>query len=225
NNAYREKVINVYKAMRGTYPFDSISDRDANLDNFTSFFKVGGTLDSFYEAYLQPFVTRAGQMRGIMGRSLPISGQAVKQLERANRVQDAFFMSGRELGISFLLEPYALDAGLKRVNFISTGKTVSYWHGPVIGAAFTWPAEGGASSESVLETIGLDGRGQRFTTRGEWSLFRLFKGATIKRQSGNTCLLEVQQNGKWAQFLIQFRNKVNPFDPSVCSFSLPDSLL
>jgi len=226
NKAYQEKVINVYnRGMRDTYPFNTTSDQDVNLEDFASFFRAGGILDSFQDAYLQPFITRSGQLRSIMGRSLPISSFAVEQLERANRVQNAFFMSGRELGISFLLEPYALDAGLKQINFTSTGKSVSYWHGPVTGAAFSWPAEGGASSQSILETIDLNGITTRHTTRGEWSLFRLLKGATIKRQSGNTCLLEVQQNGKWAQFLIQFRNKVNPFDPLVCSFSLPNSLL
>jgi type VI secretion system protein ImpL len=196
-----------------------------NLDDFASFFRAGGTLDSFHDACLQPFVTRSGQLRSIMGRTLPISSQTILQLQRANRVQDAFFMSGRDLGINFLLEPYALDTGLKQVNLVNAGKTVSYWHGPVTGASFTWPPEGGLSSQAVLETTDLNGITTRHTARGDWSLFRLFKGAIIKRQSGNTCLLEVQQNGKWAQFLIQFRNKANPFDPSVCSFLLPDSLL
>lgn len=224
NKAYREKVISVYnRGMRGRYPFNTASDRDVNLDDFAAFFKAGGTLDSFHDTYLQPFITRTGQLRSIMGRTLPVSSQAVVQLHRANRVQNAFFMSGRELGISFLMEPYALDTNLKQVNLSNAEKTISYWHGPVTGASFSWPPDGGAS-QSVLETIDLNGIATRRTARGDWALFRLFKGATIKRQSGNTCLLEVQQNGKWAQFLIQFRNKVNPFDPSVCSFTLPESL-
>lgn len=225
NKAYQDKVISVYnRGMRGRYPFDPSSDRDVNLDEFATFFRAGGTLDSFHDTYLQPFVTRTGQMRSIMGRTLPVSSQAVVQLNRANRVQDAFFMSGRELGINFLLEPHALDTQLKQVNLINAGKTVSYWHGPVDGSSFTWPEERGVSSQGILETVDLNGITTRHSVRGDWALFRLFKGATIKRQSGNTCLLEVQQNGKWSQFLVQFRNKANPFDPSVCSFILPESL-
>ena len=225
NKAYQERVISAYnRSMRGSYPFNPASDRDVNLDEFASFFRTGGILDNFHDTYLQPFITRTGQLRSIMGRTLPVSSQAVVQLHRANRVQEAFFMSGRELGINFLLEPHALDTSLKQVNLVNAGKTVSYWHGPVSGASFTWPPEGGVSSQGVLETVDLNGITTRHTARGDWSLFRLFKGATIKRQSGNTCLLEVQQNGKWAQFLIQFRNRANPFDPSVCSFNLPESL-
>jgi type VI secretion system protein ImpL len=139
-------------------------------------------------------------------------------------VQDAFFMSGRELGVQFLMEPHALDAQLKQVTLTSDGKTLNYWHGPVNGASFSWPSANGQGVSSSLETTDLNNITVRRVTRGEWSLFRLFRGATIQRQSGNVCLLEVQQNDRWVQFLIQFRNKVNPFDPTVCEFALPESL-
>ncbi len=223
NRSYQERVIGTYaKNLRPYYPFNVNADRDVNLDDFSEFFRSGGTLDNFHDAYLRPFVTKSGSLRGIMGRTLPVSGQAVAQLQRANRVQEAFFMSGRELGINFLMEPYALDETVKQVSLGNAGKGLSYWHGPVQGAAFTWPAGGG---QAYMELTDLNGIATKTDTRGEWALFRLFQGGSIKRQDGNTCLIEVQRNGKWAQFLIQFRNKANPFDPSVCSFALPDTLL
>lgn len=225
NRAYQEKVVSVYnRNLRGSYPFNPVSDRDVNLDDFATFFRSGGILDGFHDAYLQPFVTKTGQLRSIMGRTLPVSSQAVIQLHRANRVQNAFFMYGKEPSIHFLLEPYALDPSLKQVSLVNAGKTVSYWHGPVIGTSFTWPADND-SSLGALEMTDLNGITTRRTARGDWALFRLFKGATIRRRAGNTCLLEVRVNGKWAQFLIQFRNRANPFDPAVCSFMLPESLL
>ncbi len=226
NRAYQERVVSTYnRNLRSLYPFNSHSDRDVNLDDFAEFFRAGGVLDNFHDAYLRPFISKNGALRGIMNRTLPVSSQAVIQLQRANRVQDAFFMSGRELGINFLMEPYALDATLKQVNLSSGGKTLSYWHGPVQGAGFSWPAGTGQATYASLELSDLSGVNAKVETKGEWALFRLFRGGSIKRQEGNTCLLEVQRNGKWAQFLIQFRNRVNPFDPHVCSFALPESLL
>ena len=226
NRAYQEQVVSSYdKNLRTNYPFNVQADKDANLDDFTAFFRAGGILDSFHDSHLRPFVTRSGTLRSIMGRTLPLSSQAVVHLQRANRVQDAFFMSGRELGISFLMEPYALDATLRQVTLVHGGKTLKYWHGPVQGAAFTWPATTGQGELSVLETGDLSDIKARSTARGDWALFRLLQRGIIKRQEGNTCLIEVQQNDKWAQFLIQFRNKANPFDPAVCSFSLPETLL
>lgn len=226
NQAYQERVITLYdKNLRPRYPFNSDSPRDANLDDFAAFFRSGGVLDSFHDAYLRPFITRTGALRPIMGRYMPLSSQAVINLQRANRVQEAFFMSGRELGITFLMEPHALDATLKQVNLTNAGKELSYLHGPVRGASFTWPADSGRAPQATLETVDLHGISSQTTARGEWALFRLLRGGSIKRQEGNTCLIEVHQQGKWAQFLIQFRNRVNPFDPAVCTFNLPQSLL
>jgi type VI secretion system protein ImpL len=226
NRAYQDQVISVYnKNLRASYPFNVHADKDVNLDDFAAFFRGGGVLDSFHDTYLRPFITRTGTLRGIMGRTLPVSSQAIVQLQRANRVQDAFFMSGRELGISFLMEPYALDATLKQVSLSHAGKTLKYWHGPVQGAGFTWPTAAGQTDLAVLETGDLNGINGETSARGEWALFRLLQRGSVKRQEGNTCLVELQQNDKWAQFLIQFRNKANPFDPAVCSFSLPETLL
>jgi type VI secretion system protein ImpL len=226
NRSYQDNVISVYaKNLRSHYPFNVHADKDVNLEDFAAFFRGNGVLDTFYDAHLRPFISRSGTLRSIMGRTLPVSSKAVVQLQLANRVQDAFFMSGRELGISFLMEPYALDAGLKQVSLNHGGKTLKYWHGPVQGAGFTWPPPTGQTDLTTLETSDLKGVNATFTTRGDWALFRLFQKGSIKRQEGNTCLLEVLHNDRWAQFLIQFRNKANPFDPAVCSFALPETLL
>lgn len=222
NRSYQQRVVHVYESeLSPYYPFNSQSDKDANLDSFAAFFKAGGTLDSFFDAHLRPFVNSNGTLRSIMGRTLPLSSQALAQLTRANRVQSAFFSSGRDLGINFTMEPYALDATLKQVAFSLDDKTVTYWHGPVLGANFTWP---GGDGRARLEMTDLSGMSQRRDARGDWAVFRILQAGAIKKQENNTCLIEVRHNDKWAQFLIQFRNKLNPFDPAVCSFTLPPSL-
>lgn len=119
------------------------------------------------------------------------------------------------------MEPYALDAGMKQVTFGMGDKDVSYWHGPVQGINYTWP---GADGRAWLEMTDLNDLKNRRDARGDWAVFRILQSGTIKKQENNTCLIEVRQNGKWSQFLIQFRNKLNPFDPAVCSFTLPSSL-
>ncbi len=222
SRVYQQRVVRVYESeLSPYYPFNNQADNDVNLDSFTSFFRTGGTLDNFYDAYLRPFVNSNGTLRSIMGRTLPLSSQALAQLTRANRVQSAFFSSGRDLGINFTVEPYALDATLKQVTFSMGDKAVSYWHGPVLGANFTWP---GGDGRAWLEMTDLNGIPNRREGRGDWAVFRILQAGTINKQENNTCLIEVRHNDKWAQFLIQFRNKLNPFDPRVCSFTLPSSL-
>ncbi len=160
-----------------------------------------------------------------MGQTLPISVEAMKRLDRAHKVQDAFFVSDRDLGVSFLMEPYALDVTLKQVDLSHGGKVLSYWHGPVQGASFSWPLAEGHPLEASLAISDIHAIKAHRVVRGDWALFRLMQRGKITRLAGNRCLVELRENGKWAQFIIQFRNKANPFDPETCSFSLPESLL
>ena len=222
NQAYTQRVVQAYERdLSPYYPFNSQTEQDVSLEAFSAFFRTGGTLDSFYAAYLRPFANANGTLRSIMGRTLPLSSHALTQLTRANRIQTAFFSSGRELGINFTMEPYALDAAMRQVTFSVDGDKLSYWHGLVQGGNFSWP---GDHSRATLEMTDLNGVSRRHEARGNWAIFRILQTGTIKKQENNTCLIELRQNGNWAQFLIQFRNRLNPFDPSVCSFILPASL-
>lgn len=224
--AYRGAVLNEYNAnLKSHYPFDIYSENDASLAEFVNFFKDNGVLDSFHDTYIRPFTGTEGVLRPIMGRTLPISVKAIERLHRAQKVQDAFFVSDKTLGISFLMEPHALDATLKQVDLSHGDKALSYWHGPVQGASFSWPLGAGQSLEASLAISDIHSIKTHRVERGDWAFFRLLQRGQISRLAGNRCLVELRENGKWAQFLIQFRNKANPFDPTACTLSLPESLL
>lgn len=225
DTAYRESVLNEYKAkLKPHYPFDTHSESDANLLEFSNFFKHKGVLDSFYDTNIRPFAGSGGDLRPVMGQHLPISAEAVERLNRAHKIQDAFFVSDESLGIRFLMEPYALDDTLKQVDLSYGDKVLSYWHGPVQGTSFVWPVGSGQSPETAFAISDIHSVKAHRAERGDWAFFRLLQSGQINRLAGNQCLVELRENGKWAQFLIQFRNKANPFDPGVCSFSLPESL-
>lgn len=223
--AYRESVLNVYKSsLKNFYPLSIDSERDASLVEFALFFKKKGVLDVFHETYIRPFVLSNGKMRPVLGQFLPISPDSIAQLNRAHKVQDAFFVSDSDLGISFVMEPYALDVKLKQVELVHGDKMLSYWHGPVQGMNFSWPLDAGLSPEASLAMTDVHAVRTFRDVRGDWAFFRLLQNGKIKLMDGNRCIVELYENGKWAQFLIQFRSKTNPFDPEVCSFSLPETL-
>lgn len=226
DTTYRESVLNEYNAhLKSHYPFDQSSETDASLSRFANFFKENGVLDVFHDTYVKPFAGDRGALRPIMGQTLPISVEAIERLNRAHRVQEAFFVSDTDLGISFLMEPFALDVTLRQVDLIHGAKELSYWHGPVQGASFAWPLGAGEASEASLSVTDIHAVKAHRTVRGDWALFRLLQSGRFTRLAGNRCLVEVHENGKWAQFIIQFRNRANPFDPETCSFTLPESLL
>jgi len=223
--AYRDSVLNVYKErLKNFYPLSVDGERDANLADFAIFFKKTGVLDVFYGTYISPFISKSGEIRLVLGHAMPISKESIAQLHRAHKVQDAFFVSDNDLGISFVIEPYALDVKLKQVELSHGDKMLSYWHGPVQSANFIWPLEAGRSPGASLAMTDVHAVRAFREMRGDWAFFRLLQNGRIKLMEGNRCIVELYENGKWAQFLIQFRSKANPFDPDVCSFSLPETL-
>jgi type VI secretion system protein ImpL len=191
---------------------------------FADFFKENGVLDEFHNAYVRPFVDAKGDLRPIMGRTLPISEAALKHLNLANKVKDAFFISGEKLGIALVIEPYALDVRLKQVDLAHGDRILSYWHGPVLPSNFVWPLDTGLPPEASLSITDVHGFKSSRTMRGDWALLRLLRQGRIKRQDGNTCLVEMEESGRWAQFLVHLRSRTNPLDPASCGFSLPESL-
>ena len=223
--AYKGSVLRVYESnLKTQYPFDTQSERDSDLAAFAGFFKENGVLDGFHDAYVRPFVDARGDLRPIMGRTLPISEAALKHLNLANKVKDAFFVSGEKLGISLVIEPYALDVRLKQVDLDHGDRNLSYWHGPVQPSNFVWPLDTGLPPEASLSVTDVQGFKSSRTMRGDWALLRLLRQGRIKRQDGTTCLVEMEENGRWAQFLVHLRSRTNPLDPAACGFSLPESL-
>lgn len=222
---YHDSVLSVYNAgLKDLYPLRIDSDLDANLVEFANFFKKAGIFDVFHDTYIRPFVSKNGEIRPVLGCSLPISKESIDQLQRVRKIQDAFFVSANDLGISFLIEPYALDVKLKQVEISHGNKMLSYWHGPVQSANFVWPLDAGQSPEASLAMTDVHAVRVFKDMRGDWAFFRLLQNGKVKLLEGNKCIVELYENGKWAQFLVQFRNKANPFDPEVCSFSLPETL-
>jgi type VI secretion system protein ImpL len=223
--AYKGSVLCVYESnLKTQYPFDTHSERDSDLVEFADFFKENGVLDEFHNAYVRPFVDAKGDLRPIMGRTLPISEAALKHLNLANKVKDAFFISGEKLGIALVIEPYALDVRLKQVDLAHGDRILSYWHGPVLPSNFVWPLDTGLPPEASLSITDVHGFKSSRTMRGDWALLRLLRQGRIKRQDGNTCLVEMEESGRWAQFLVHLRSRTNPLDPASCGFSLPESL-
>ncbi|WP_338545500.1 type VI secretion system membrane subunit TssM [Pseudomonas benzopyrenica] len=59
NGRYQSELLASYRtALDKRYPFKADSESDVSLVDFREFFKAQGVADSFFEAYLKPFVAR-----------------------------------------------------------------------------------------------------------------------------------------------------------------------
>lgn len=226
-NKRYEGVLAVYNNdLRQCFPCNPQAACDAGLDAFSSFFKPGGVLDSFYSSWLAPFFAAGTDgYPAVAGRRLPFSQEAMTQVQRVQLVQRAFFTDGGDLGVTLQMEPYSMDTTLKQTDIAIGDARLSYWHGPIKGVSVTWPAAPGAPAQASMETTELEGFTSSFTAKGDWALFRLLQLGTAVSRTGDVGLVRLTQGGKWIELRIRHKSKSNPLDPAVSSCVLPDSLL
>jgi type VI secretion system protein ImpL len=227
NSEYVTVIRNPYEVQFASYfPFNKNVEKDANILQFTEFFKLGGVLDSFTTTYIDPFMTKDGNLIEIMGRRLPISTKSVAQIRDVKKIRNAFFISGNTLGFRCAIEPYALDPTIQKADLLLGTKTLSYWHGPVQRVTFFWPVDSSSQTHQASLAVTDLHAVKAFTRmRGEWALFRLIYESKIIHHDGNTFLVEMQKNQKWVQFVVTCETNVNPFDPATCALKLPESLI
>lgn len=231
NVQYRSQVYRPYQeALADYYPFNPAGQREVELGDFQRFFQQEGTILSFTEQYLEPFLisTDAGyRLRLLDGRALPMSARLLSQLNRARTIHDGFFAADPLAPrIGFRLEPYSLDASLGRASFDYGNRQLEYRHGPIVPKAFSWPASLEDSRIALtLEDLG----GRRMSLHGDpgtWSLFRLLDQLTIEqREQPDALQLRANIGGMRARYLLHSQRSPNPFQPGLlASFNLPARL-
>lgn len=231
NQRYQSEVFGLYaKAIRQRYPFNAHATSDVALNDFREFFKPQGVLARFYDGYLRSFVSAEGsryRLRGLDGRSLPMSRSLLEQLTRAQVIRRGFFAEEQgELSVRFSLAPYSLDQAVSRAILRVGAQQLEYRHGPIVPMAFHWPsdADGGRSS-LVLERgaerpVGIE------KSNGAWSLFRFFELMQSEPASGlDAHLFKADLAGLRANYLLTSQRTPSPFQMAAWrTFRLPEQL-
>lgn len=231
NGRYQSELLASYRtALDKRYPFKADSESDVSLVDFREFFKAQGVADSFFEAYLKPFVARgesdAYRPRSIDGHSLPLSREFLAQMSRTQQIRRGFFAENpAEPGIVFKLEPYSLDSSLTRADLNIGKERLEYRHGPIVAATFRWPQNDALRTTLVLEELG--GRRVGLEQDGSaWSLFRLLDRMKLQQHSARGVLLvQADLEGRHAGYLLSSQRSPNPFDlATLRGFKLPERL-
>lgn len=231
NKRYQGELYSVYTtALHQRYPFHAHSASDVAIADFREFFKAQGTADSFFDTYLNPFVSFDGseyRLRSVEGRSLPVSRGILQQMSNVQQIRRGFFAeNASEPLIKFSLEPYSLDANLSRADFRFGDKQMEYRHGPIAPVNFQWPNVAGDGLTSlVVEDLSGHRTGIQKNT-GQWSLFRLFDLMETEAHRGRDVLmLKADVGGLRANYLLLSQRSPNPFDlTAVRNFRLPAAL-
>lgn len=213
--------------LANRYPFNPASRADASLEDFTAMFGPQGRLAQFKDQYLKLFLEdNLEALYSERHGGHLVRMDVLKQLEAADRIQDAFFNSRGALGVQFSVEPLGL-APTRRSSVLGVeGQLISYSHGAANSVVLIWPNSLGANTESRITLVGASGASSSLVYRGPWSLFRLLSQARLDAATATSVDLSFSASDGAMRYRVSAEKSNNPFThPLFDSFALPRTLL
>ena len=193
NAEWNTKVYSVYRhGLAGRYPLTKSSSNELAIYDFSEFFKPNGTMDTFYNEFIKPFVhTNKGWANKVVdNRSLGLSNKTISQVRKAQNIKDVYFRNNPEIPtIRFQLKPYRLGKNNSRFTLELGTKRIVYNHGPKFWKTVTWSG----SDEETRTRIIFEDLNEKLHIKifdGNWAWFRLQDESRLtKTQQSNTFLV------------------------------------
>lgn len=189
NAEWRNRVYRPYmQALAGRYPLNHSAQDELAILDFIEFFKPGGTIDTFHQDYVKPFVnTRRGwSNKGVDDYSLGLSQNTLKQIQLSQAIKNIYFRESPEVpGITFQLRPYHMRKNDARFMIEMGENRISYSHGPKFWKKVKWIGNDEAQRVRILfESLNE----QQFskTYEGPWAWFRLLDNSSLRKTSNSS---------------------------------------
>ncbi len=236
NSEWKNQVYGFYRdAIAGRYPLSAKSKNELAQLDFSDFFKPKGKVDSFFLAYIKPFIDsrKSWNNKIVDRRSLGLNKAALKQIRTAVTIKNIFFRTNPEVpGISFQLKPESMSKKDARFWLDVGDQRISYNHGPKFWKDLIWTAEDGNSRvRIVFEDLGEQLNEKSY--EGPWAWLRLQGESRIsKTNQSNVYLVEysVTEQSSAAtrhsiKFLIKAKSINNLFNRNLLSgFRCPEKI-
>lgn len=170
------------RAVAGRYPLVSSSTRDALPEDFGQFFGPGGLMDDFFQKRLANLVDTSAKpwkYKPVAGQA-NVSASALVQFERAARIREIFFRSGKTPSIRLDFKVMEMDATITQFVLDVDGQLVKYAHGPVLPMAVQWPGPKGSNQVRIQLTPPSTSGASGQVVDGPWALFRVMEKAQLE---------------------------------------------
>ncbi len=196
------------RAFSSRFPFSTGADSDTTLRDFEDYFSPDGTEKTFVDQNLSRAMERDD---GTLSTGTKWS------IRQAERIREAFFPNGRDLGFTYRLTPIDVDDKIGEVVIESGQKQqVRYRHGPPVPLELRWP-DGETGIRITFRR--KDGSTQRRVIDGPWAIFRAVDAG---RQSGgeryasvDSVLVTFTDGDYRATFRLTSDSRINPFQPGL----------
>ncbi|MDW2330540.1 type VI secretion system membrane subunit TssM [Vibrio sp. 1069] len=210
NQLWVTQVVRPYqRTIAGRYPFESNASREVRLKDFKRFFGYGGTLDAFFQEYLEPFVDTS-KSRWRLEKEIGVRPETLMVFQRAQRIRQSFFESDNSLRVEFGMKPVYLDQHITRFVLELGGQDLVYKHGPARAKSLSWPA--GQDQTRIVFTPPESKREIAHTYEGEWGIFKLLDQSLKARpESRKDNIVMIDLKGNKVQLELIPSSAINPF--------------
>ncbi|HCZ9051345.1 TPA: type VI secretion system membrane subunit TssM [Vibrio alginolyticus] len=210
NQLWVTQVVRPYqRTIAGRYPFEPNASREVRLKDFKRFFGYGGTLDAFFQEYLEPFVDTS-KSRWRLEKEIGVRPETLMVFQRAQRIRQSFFESDNSLRVEFGMKPVYLDQHITRFVLELGGQDLVYKHGPARAKSLSWPA--GQDQTRIVFTPPESKREIAHTYEGEWGIFMLLDQSLKARpESRKDNIVMIDLKGNKVQLELIPSSAINPF--------------
>lgn len=229
NQQWTAIVLPEYKAnIAGKYPLDNDAENEIDLDQFSHFFSPRGTLTSYFDQYIAPFVDLNHpdwKSKNINGFEIGFSSKIMEQFIRANLMRKMFFPDNKNFNVQFSLTPILFEPIVKDMVLNINGDKILNYQGSHKVSQFNWP---GKNPNNMVEIIieNVNGVASKASETGPWALFKVLEKAHITPMNDmkNFELIFALDDSATKYQLIADA-PINPFVPGVINqFKLPDTI-
>lgn len=210
NQIWQTQVVKAYqRSIKGRYPFKPTARKEVSLKDFKRFFGYGGTLDRFFNEYLDPFVDTTTR-RWKFDKEIGVSQEVLAVFQNAQTIRHTFFESDNSLKVEFGLKPVYLDQHIARFKMELGKQGLTYQHGPARSQSLVWPSDNSATR--IVFTPPGSGREISHTYQGQWGLFKLLDQSLKARpESRKDNIVMIDLKGNKVQLELIPRSTINPF--------------
>lgn len=233
---YQKNIYKFYDTvMQNDFPFNSQSNTDLALSDFTSFFGSDGNYSQFMRDQLSGFVNTDSfpyQQLSRDGLSLNISQDGLTALQQAKKIQSAYFNNNSSTPfMRFSIQPTASDGQISAINFTLGSQKINLTSSNMQEAQYlNWPDSLNKVKASITFTD-TQNKSYRLKESGPWAILKLLSSGEMNSASSeNSWILSfTSSNNKdipAMQLQFMFKTPYNPFDLSLFTqFKLPENFI
>ncbi len=224
---WRNQVVSGFNQSLATrFPFQPASSADADLDEFSSFFRTRGIVDSFVSDWISPFrFGEAGSGKPpsfLWDDGLKLDPALGDFLKASLIIREALFdPGGTNLGLEFEMRVNEMPVDLTEFSVSSVRPLVVYRHGPAFWKSQVWPSSADKLDLRAFKGLALSSEQE---IPGAWAWFRILAHSSPIME-GREIPVRIDMEDGLIDATVRLKGPHSPFDLSLySSFKPPGSI-